>query len=87
MALLKRKSKAGKATKEKKPSKEMKAKDKKAKKEKAPRAARGPVIKVPSDVYTALVVIATVFVMTGTGFLAYRSQQLFDTYLPMAAAG
>jgi hypothetical protein len=88
MALLKRKSKPGKAAKERKPAKpEKKLKKEKAKKEKKPRAPRGPVVRVPSDVYTALVVVATVFVMTGTGFLAYRSQQLFETYLPMAAAG
>ena len=92
MALLKRKSKAGKAAKEKKPAKPKKEKKQKkdkskAKKEKKPRAPKGPVVKVPSDVYTALVVVATLFVMTGTGFLAYRSQQLFETFLPMAAAG
>jgi hypothetical protein len=88
MALLKRKSKPGKAAKERKPAKpEKKLKKEKAKKETKPRAPRGPVVRVPSDVYTALVVVATVFVMTGTGFLAYRSQQLFETYLPMAAAG
>lgn len=87
MALLKRKSKAGKAVKEKKPAKKDKKKKDKAKKEKKPRAPKGPVIRVPSDVYTALVAVATIFVMIGTGFLVYRSQQLFETYLPMAAAG
>jgi len=82
MALLKRKSKAAKAKKAPKEKKQ-----KKAKKEKKPRAPKGPVVHVPSDVYTALVAVAAIFVMMGTGFLVYRSQQLFETYLPMAAAG
>ena len=44
-------------------------------------------VKPSSDVYTVLVIIATIFVLMGTAFLVYRSLDLFDTWLPMGLAG
>jgi len=38
---------------------------------------------VTSDIYTILTVIATVFLILGTVLLAVKSQQLFDTWLPL----
>ena len=35
-----------------------------------------------SDVYTVLLIIATVFVALGTAYLAFRSQDLYGTWLP-----
>jgi len=39
-------------------------------------------IRPESDVYTMLVIIASVFLLTGTVYVAVRSQALFDTWLP-----
>ena len=35
-----------------------------------------------NDVYTALVVVAFLFVLTATIYVGYRAQTLFDTLLP-----
>ena len=35
-----------------------------------------------SDVYTVLVIVATVFLAAGTIFVAYGSQLRYDTWLP-----
>ena len=43
--------------------------------------------KAGSDVYTVLVIIATLFVTLGAAFLIYRSMTLFDQWLPMGAGG
>ena len=38
---------------------------------------------VGSDIYTALTAISMVFVLIGAIYLAVRSQQLFDAWLPL----
>jgi hypothetical protein len=43
--------------------------------------------KPASNVYTAMLIIATLFVLTGTGFVMVRSQQLFDSVLPGILSG
>jgi hypothetical protein len=35
-----------------------------------------------NDVYTALIVVAFLFVLTATIYVGYRAQTLFDTLLP-----
>ncbi len=40
-----------------------------------------------SDVYTSLLIIATVFMILGTVFLAWKSSVLFGTWLPTGPAG
>jgi hypothetical protein len=35
-----------------------------------------------SDIYTILVIVATVFLVTGTVLISARSQDLFGTWLP-----
>jgi hypothetical protein len=35
-----------------------------------------------NDVYTALIVVAFLFVLTATIYIGYRAQTLFDTLLP-----
>jgi len=45
----------------------------------------GPGLSRPSaenDVYTALIVVAFLFVLTATIYVGYRAQTLFDTLLP-----
>ena len=39
-------------------------------------------IGAPNNIYTVLVIIATLFMCFGTVFLAVRSNQLFGTWLP-----
>jgi len=36
----------------------------------------------PDDVYTALVIVAFLFVLTATIYVGYRAQTLFGTLLP-----
>lgn len=36
----------------------------------------------PNSIYTVLVIVATLFVILGTVFLAYQSQQLFGSWIP-----
>ncbi len=36
-----------------------------------------------SDIYTALTIIATAFILVGGIYLAVTSQQLFDSWLPL----
>ena len=38
-----------------------------------------------SDVYTLLLVVATVFVVAGTVLIAVRSQALFGSWLPLGS--
>lgn len=37
---------------------------------------------VPSDVYTALLAVATAFVLVGLLYTGYRSKELFGMFLP-----
>ena len=43
----------------------------------------GPPSKPDNDVYSVLLVVATVFVVLGTVFLAVRSNELFGSWLPL----
>lgn len=36
----------------------------------------------PNSIYTVLVIVATLFVIAGTVFLAYQSQKLFGGWIP-----
>ena len=40
------------------------------------------VVKAPTDVYTALLAIATVFVAVGLAYVGWRSLALFGSILP-----
>ncbi len=42
--------------------------------------------KAPNDVYTVLVILATVLVAGATFYLAIRSQQLFGSWNPFSGA-
>ncbi len=48
---------------------------------------RGTPTKPDSDVYTALIVIATLFLMTATIFMWVRSQELYGSWLPLGGGG
>lgn len=43
--------------------------------------------KPSSNVYTAMLIIATLFAVTGTAFVMVRSQQLFGSVLPGILTG
>lgn len=45
-----------------------------------------PSLRPESDIYTVLVITATVIVLAGTIFLLARSQQLFGTWNPFTRA-
>ncbi|MCG3139051.1 MAG: hypothetical protein HJJLKODD_02929 [Phycisphaerae bacterium] len=36
-----------------------------------------------SDIYTMLLIIATLFLLAGTVFLAMRNQELFGSWMPL----
>jgi hypothetical protein len=49
--------------------------------------SEGPVSNQPANnIYTVLVILATVFVAASTVFLAVRSQQLFGSWNPFSPA-
>ena len=43
------------------------------------------VVKAPTDVYTALLAVATVFVAVGLAYVGWRSLALFGSILPPSA--
>lgn len=49
--------------------------------------ANGTEFKPESDVYTMLLMIATLFVLVATVFLCIRSNELFGSWLPPMTGG
>lgn len=45
--------------------------------------SEGPNQKPPSDTFTVLMVVATVFVLVGTIYTSVRADELFGSWLPL----